>query len=305
MRKLFAVFTFANLMVGLLTLSSAFAIIGGKKLENEKDALANSVVAVWDTQQEFLCTGTLISQSVVITAAHCMASHPSKIRIVFGTDAFLTLNAREVDVQKEFVRKVIAGRIHEDYILDEAKQPPIDQNDLAILQFEGPMPTGYRPLPILRDQSALVQGADVAIAGYGVTSVQVTQIDLKKIDAKALALGIQSGKIRCDETNTDCVSVVTTGFSDLYATKVQLKSLSKKEVRLDESHGKSSCTGDSGGPALVMNNGTYQFFGVLSRGKMKCDFEGVYTNAARYLPWIQETLVKFEGPRTAGFAPRR
>jgi secreted trypsin-like serine protease len=301
-----ASFLVVVLFFSILSASVSNAIIGGQKLNNTMP-LANSIVAIWDSEQEFLCTGTLISESLVLTAAHCMISHPSKLRIAFGTDAFLTLNAREVDVQKEFVRRVVSGRIHEKYILDIVKQPVQDQNDIAILKFAGPMPQGYRPLPVLTDQSVLRPGAEAVIAGYGVTKVTVTEIDPKTYNPKKLAMGIKTGQIECDEAMKECLSIVTTGFNDLFATKVNLKNLTNSEVRTDETKGRSSCTGDSGGPALILKNGIYHVFGIISRGNIACNFEGIYTNATKYLAWITETVQKLEGsaPQTSATVGRR
>lgn len=300
---LFRAATLAALLFGSVLISpAAQAIVGGQKLNNSIP-LANSIVAVWDTEQEILCTGTIISQSTILTAAHCMISHPSKLRIAFGTDAFLTLNAREVDVQKEFVRRVVAGRIHEKYILDIVKQPVYDQNDIAILQFAGPLPQGYRPVPVLQDLSMLVPGAEAVIAGYGVTKVTVTEIDPKTYNAKKLKMGLATGQIECDEQMKECISIVTSGFNDLYATKVNVKSLTQFEVRTDETKGRSSCTGDSGGPAMILKNGVYHVFGVISRGNIECNFEGIYTNATKYLPWIAETVQKLEGRAPAARRP--
>ena len=49
---------------------SADGIIGGAAV-TDADPISKTVVAIYDTQQQSLCTGSILSQTLVITAGHC------------------------------------------------------------------------------------------------------------------------------------------------------------------------------------------------------------------------------------------
>lgn len=57
--------------------------------------------------------------------------------------------------------------------------------------------------------------------------------------------------------------------------------------------------GDSGGPLMYDNDGTYEAVGIVSFGPGKpCgkkSFPGAYTNVYKYLDWIHNNIKKLEG----------
>ena len=53
-----------------------------------------------------------------------------------------------------------------------------------------------------------------------------------------------------------------------------------------------ACTGDSGGPLILTNEG--QLVGIISWGKARCNGDGqpgVYTRVAAYAAWIQQAMM--------------
>lgn len=269
------------------------SIIGGKKLK-DNDTLSTFVVAVYDEREEFLCTGTLIKENIVVTAAHCITSKPNQLKVIFGVDAMMTLNARELDIREQNIRKVTATKIHEKYETDFEKQPELDQSDLALVKFAGSLPPGFQPVALLKEDAALNKGVQATIAGYGVRKVDLNPVDVKNQSKEKIIEKIDSGEITCDETLKECFTVDMTGDGELYAAVANVKGFTVSEVRLDESKGQGTCNGDSGGPAFILHKGSYQLFGVTSRGNMLCDFEGVYTNLLEYSDWIEKSTKELE-----------
>lgn len=262
-------------------------IIGGTKVA-EGAPITASIVGIYDTENQFTCTGTLLADNVVLTAAHCVEAKANRIRIVFGLELMSTINAREVDIRQNFIRTATSVKVHPKYddVANELKNT--DWHDIALIKFAGTVPEGYKPATFLTDSSLLVKGAMVTLAGYGVTSVEAEQVDVKKI--KNIDKAIEDGDIVCDDdANTHCFKVVFIGDDELYETKAPIEALAETEVRLDEGeHG--TCVGDSGGPAYIEKDGQYYFFGITSRGSFACDSEGVYTNALTYKDWIDENV---------------
>jgi secreted trypsin-like serine protease len=120
------------------------SIVNGKSL-NTKGENSHSVVALISENREgeALCTGSIVSDSVILTAAHCVAGNPQRIQIIFGSDIKKTTdeNIRLADIaisHPNWGRNLKSGRA-----------------DLALVHFKGGLPAHYFP---------------VTLIGYGVTS---------------------------------------------------------------------------------------------------------------------------------------
>lgn len=77
----------------------------------------------------------------------------------------------------------------------------------------------------------------------------------------------------------------------------KLVKITKKQLCVGGVIGKDSCSGDSGGPLMKVEQfggpPRYFMFGVVSYGPVKCGktkFPGVYTNISVFYPWILDHL---------------
>ncbi|WII73291.1 trypsin-like serine protease [Bdellovibrio sp. 22V] len=267
------------------------AIMGGT-LVKENSTLASGIVGIFDTQDNAICTGSIIGENIVLTAAHCVTTKPSKLKVIFGNDIDAAMATREPDVLQEYVRRVVDVKVHEDYNPAEHETKETDYADIALIKFQGALPQGYKPVSILPDDSVLRRGVLVTLAGYGVSDIYTEPVDPKKV--KNLDEALEYGEVMCDENLRNCLKVEMSGDGVLRETKAPVSSLQETEVRLDESKGHGTCSGDSGGPAYIEKNGQYYLFGITSRGSQLCDSVGVYTNAVYYRTWIAETILKMK-----------
>lgn len=262
-------------------------IMGGT-LVAENSLIASGIVGIYDAEEQSICTGSLIAENYVVTAGHCGTSKASKLKVVFGTDIFSVMGTHEPDILQEYVRRVTDVRVHPDYFKVDQENEPNDWGDIALIKFAGPLPAGYKPVPLLQDGSILTRGFVVTLAGYGVSQVDLEPVDAKKVPNLEEAL--ESGDVVCDDNNKNCMKVEMSGDGELRETKAPISFLTRTEVRLDESKGHGTCAGDSGGPAYVEKDGKYYLFGVTSRGSALCSNTGVYTNVIYYQKWIKETM---------------
>jgi hypothetical protein len=138
--------------------NSALGITHGTVVQGS-DELARSVVALVANadQGQALCTGTLITEDSVLTAAHCVDENPSALMIVFS----LRVQGADPSAVREvtsFVQNPLWGQ-----------NSPQGRGDLAVLHFEGGLPIGYQPVTLATADLEITAGLDVMMLGYGVT----------------------------------------------------------------------------------------------------------------------------------------
>jgi hypothetical protein len=126
-------------------------------------------------------------------------------------------------------------------------------NDVSLIKFPGGLPAGYEPAKILPPSVHLQDGETVTLAGYG---------------------------------ESDPGQGGNNGAGILRKVDVSIKNAtySQSEVLLDQTQGRGSCHGDSGGPAFVEMNGELYLWGVTSRAypnnqdaAVNCDQGAIYT----------------------------
>jgi len=226
------------------------SIIGGDAVTAD-DPIGASAVWIYDQKRSALCTGTLIAENMVLTAAHCTNEDPTQLLIVFS----LSLPQDGQPFDKSLVRQVVAGKTT-DLWPNVTAQTKDTWGDIAVLRYDGTTPATAHPAAMLQGTQVLQKGTSMVLAGYGLTDgVKETQ-----------------------STGLRKVTVSLAGF------------ISQSEFAFDQSNGKGACHGDSGGPAYVQVNGQWLVAGVTSRGGTGCVKFAVYTSVPTYLTWIQSTV---------------
>lgn len=265
------------------------SIISGTEVKSG-DPIAASVVGVYNTKFNSICTGSLIAPNVVMTAAHCAPERASHIKIIFSTNIDETIHAREPDILQEYVLSAT------DYKVGPTWDPKnetieVDTGDIALIKFQGSVPTGYKPATFLSETSDLKIGNTVTVAGFGVDFVDMEEIDPKRY--RNLDEALEFGDVVCSGNGKDnygtCFKIDRSGDGLLRMTTAPISFVHETEVRLNEKKS-GTCNGDSGGPAYIQKDGKLLLFGVTSRGSELCNEVGVYTNAIFYKKWIDETI---------------
>ncbi|WP_413292087.1 S1 family peptidase [Bdellovibrio sp. HCB185ZH] len=281
-------------------------IIGGEAVA-QNDIIRKSTVSIvvnvltQDNQQgQFLCTGSIIADNMILTAAHCIPGTEYKkaaMFVVFATD----LNKMTKDQIKPVTGVVVhnqygegdarlratieklkkAGNPNGDGVDLSDRDQGADNYDLAVIKIEGKVPADYQIANILKDETILKNGANVTLAGYGLTNVKKEQVDLKKYPD--LDAAIASGQIACTYDKKTCYILTQENENILKKTDVGvIQPYGDTEVALDQSQGKGACHGDSGGPAFINVGGVEYLWGVTSRGTGKdgiddCSNYAIYT----------------------------
>lgn len=143
-------------------------ILGGEVVQ-PSDIVAHSTVALKYVEGSIaypMCTGTLISPNLVLTAAHCLhGMNKMELRIGFSIDV---KHHYDVETMYEIA----------DFVIHPLYTSRL--NDVALIALKKSAPAPYKPVGIISDKYKLTAGMPMLLAGYGVTN------DLTGQDTEAL-----------------------------------------------------------------------------------------------------------------------
>ncbi len=224
------------------------------------------------------CSATLVGNNMILTAAHCFDGHPAselagRSQVIFATDPHpLCGTLREY-------RRVEAVTIHPTW------NSQADQgSDLALVRIEGNAPNYMQAMPVLNVFPQNLAQQDAYLAGYGKNiddvdgkvPTQVSALKLATVRAYPERSQIADPEIRSRVDRMDYNNPLS------YA------------LAFDTSRGEAMCPGDSGGPAMIKDNGMVKLIGVASYVRFPatnrtCKLTAVYTSVAFYQAWLKET----------------
>ncbi|XP_062412242.1 granzyme B(G,H)-like [Sardina pilchardus] len=243
-----------------LQLAAVMLLLGFSRAQGGYVGIVNGTVAKKDSRpymvsvqrnKKHSCGGFLVSESFVMTAAHC---------ITWGVNLTVVVGEHKITNQKSDTRIPVKY-----YHINPGFSPETFQNDIAILQLAGRAKRSKSVQWIsIPEKDKDIKGAEVcSVAGWGATKtsggennllLQADVVIMKREECRKLWKRYFSEKMLC-------------------------------------ANGKAGvCQGDSGGPLVCKNKavGVVSFNEQDNCDKPKKP--NVYTKISAYLPWIKSIL---------------
>lgn len=240
-------------------LNSKGSIIGGTAV-NSDDFARSATVSIYTVGRrgplEFLCTGTLVSRDLVVTAAHCLQSIYTVIYVSFG---------EQIPKSTEGLIRVDGSISHPGYRVvqkpgDDGELYWTTEHDIALMNLDTLAPEGHAPVGIHANTDKIPLKSKLLLAGFGITD---------------------------DET-----SAAATSMNQI---EVELHSLVGEFLVIDQSNNKGACFGDSGGPAYLKTAKGWLVVGATHAarpGYSDCHHMSDYTSLSKYSEFIKSSADK-------------
>lgn len=169
-----------------LDITSA-AITRGHTLKSTSN-LSHFIVAVIAEQPtgQALCTGSILSENMILTAAHCVDGEPTKVQILFSNNV-----KKATSNVSRWATMIYQNPSWHNTSADK-------KGDLAIIKFSGGLPKGFLPVKLVGADFKLSNDQKVIFAGYGVTNGN------KEIGAGVLRM--TNTKVIGQKSNTEVIT---------------------------------------------------------------------------------------------------
>ena len=248
-------------------------IFGGTAADPHEYPWAAALEYERNGKRNIFCSGVLISDLHVLTAAHCVDEKDSK--------GYKLVNVRlgHSDITNDWSMSFPVSHVvtHPEYTL-----VPLIVNDIAMITLQNPVKftNGIVPvcLPQLTETDEDILAEDMTIispivVGWGQTETAIRTNNLQELQVDVVK-------------QSECQEAYVKGGAQRFK-------IEPTQICARADLGSDSCRGDSGGPLLYVDDESRSFaVGIVSFGTRRCDssLPGVYTRVSTFIDWIEKIM---------------
>ncbi|XP_017012414.2 chymotrypsin-like protease CTRL-1 [Drosophila takahashii] len=231
-------------------------VIGGKNFPLGRYPWLSAIFLKEENTLSFECVATLISASIVISAAHC-------VHLKTEFDVFIGLGLHNLDSfgnDGSETRSVKRLLLHPD-----VKNDSFNEADIVLITMERPVTFNQKisPICLWTEEASRMESTHGIVAGWELTSSKydnpwVVQVDIASPEVCALAF----------------------------------TALSLSNRTLCAGHRSGACVGDHGVGLMVLQGDRWLLRGIVLVKRLECDFNEYvpYCDLSKYINWINDNI---------------